>query len=247
MTQPIPRRLRPAFTVLELLVVMGIIALLAALAVPAMSKAYGVAAETRCVSNLRSLGQATAAYAADHRQKFPAGVGNVLQTYNAVGVQGSRSSGSNTPADERLLNRYIDDAHEVAVCPLDRGIDGIPAASAAEYFGASYVYVDNNNGDLGRRWIRAGVWSLEGFGLLDVTSPATKTALADQVLIRPVSTSEQNAWHGQKDGHLRSGMAFVDGHAEALRLKMDPTLGGGAMTPVTYGQVRALARTDPYH
>jgi competence protein ComGC len=60
-----------AFTLVELLVVIGIIALLIALLIPALSGAREQANRVRCMSNLRAIGQGMFLYAADRKTQYP--------------------------------------------------------------------------------------------------------------------------------------------------------------------------------
>jgi prepilin-type N-terminal cleavage/methylation domain-containing protein/prepilin-type processing-associated H-X9-DG protein len=62
---------RRGFTLIELLVVMAIIAVLAALLLPALGRARASARSAQCQSNLRQIGLAIGLYADDHREEFP--------------------------------------------------------------------------------------------------------------------------------------------------------------------------------
>ncbi len=62
----------PAFTLVELLVVIGIIAVLAALLLPTLSGARRDANQIACAANLRSIGQGLAVYAAQNEGIVPA-------------------------------------------------------------------------------------------------------------------------------------------------------------------------------
>jgi len=64
-------RKRHAFTLVELLVVIGIIALLISILLPSLSRARQSAVNLQCQSNLRTIGQGLLFYANDNRGKLP--------------------------------------------------------------------------------------------------------------------------------------------------------------------------------
>ena len=67
----LPLPLRAAFTLVELLVVITIIAILAAIIVPVMGKVTETANATKCVSNLRQIATAIGAYSGDNDDALP--------------------------------------------------------------------------------------------------------------------------------------------------------------------------------
>jgi prepilin-type processing-associated H-X9-DG protein len=64
-------RFRSAFTLVELLVVLGIVVLLIAILLPSLSRARASARVTQCAANLHQLELAFSTYAADNRGWFP--------------------------------------------------------------------------------------------------------------------------------------------------------------------------------
>lgn len=65
-------RKRGAFTLVELLVVIGIIALLISILMPALNRARRQAVRTQCLANLKQIINATFNYATDNKGWFPA-------------------------------------------------------------------------------------------------------------------------------------------------------------------------------
>jgi prepilin-type processing-associated H-X9-DG protein/prepilin-type N-terminal cleavage/methylation domain-containing protein len=93
-----PHALTHAFTLVELLVVIGIIALLIAILLPALSRARESANTIKCLSNLRSIAQGAISYSADNK-----GYMLPMQWEDPKGSGGNKANGDGVLAWPNIL------------------------------------------------------------------------------------------------------------------------------------------------
>ena len=107
-------RRRRAFTLVELLVVIGIIAVLIGILLPALSRARDAANQTACMSTLKQLGNCIAMYQVDFKGSYPYGR-YIVNTPSAVSQ--SADSGQDTPANRATLAKQdgVNEQQELGV------------------------------------------------------------------------------------------------------------------------------------
>jgi prepilin-type N-terminal cleavage/methylation domain-containing protein len=108
---------RGAFTLVELLVVVGIIAILIALLMPVLARARRQANTAVCLSNLRQFGAGCQRYAAENKGWAPRGGGNVIETVGLLlqpGVDKPAPAPRYYPACQQSVPRRPDPSDAVA-------------------------------------------------------------------------------------------------------------------------------------
>ncbi|MBN8245895.1 MAG: DUF1559 domain-containing protein [Verrucomicrobia bacterium] len=236
-SRPSGRGLR-AFTLVELLVVMAVIATLAGLLLPALARARQRAGQTACASNLRQLGLALMQYAGDHRdQLLPTAVWdadvNANREWAFAYVRGSRDEALR----HGLIAPYLANAAAMLRCPAlrytARVLSGLDVAGRPD---SAYGY---NSFHLSRS-VNPSLGDWQGLPLASARHPESTLAFADSVILRsglayPTTdiTSPTFPWSGgapAPTAHARhggrAGVVWLEGHASAER-------------PAPYGRIAA--------
>jgi prepilin-type N-terminal cleavage/methylation domain-containing protein/prepilin-type processing-associated H-X9-DG protein len=115
------------FTLVELLVVIGIIAVLIGILLPSLARARENARKTKCLANLRSIGHAMHMYANQHKDRLP----------NSNPYQTTDSHDETFHVLKQLSDQYLGGAVAVFYCPSDAGSEELTTIDNA--------YIDEPN------------------------------------------------------------------------------------------------------
>jgi prepilin-type N-terminal cleavage/methylation domain-containing protein/prepilin-type processing-associated H-X9-DG protein len=167
-----PPARRAGFTLVELLVVVGIIALLISILLPALNRARDAAIKTQCASNLRQLMQMSNMYASDNRLQFP--YQKLVADGTEPGSIGSRLNNGAYPAPftdpygdvyswagklQKYVKKIGESGGNVFSCPIVQQTD--PAGSATTVSNTSYTSTQ----DVFLSYVANGVVAVYGFRL----------------------------------------------------------------------------------
>ena len=227
----LPARHR-AFTIVEVLVVIGVLAVLIAILLPAMRSARVASMQAASGSNLRQLGTATLAYLSawhNHLPQKAIDVGGGTEVIIGSLFGGKRGQlpqfGINTTgADARPLNRYLtqdrpdpDEDMPMFESPLDIGMSnpayGSPS-SMYEFLGSSYTLNDHSlEGDEYATLVPSQSPSGRPGGRMPVVTDTSKTWMLAE---HPIYNFQANDDRGMRwvGTDVRASMCFVDGSVQ---------------------------------
>jgi prepilin-type processing-associated H-X9-DG protein/prepilin-type N-terminal cleavage/methylation domain-containing protein len=232
---------REAFTLLELLVVIGLIAILAAFSLAALAKMKSIAQGANCANSLRQLGAATQFYLTDHEHVFfeysqPAPGGRLwyfgFETTASLGApEGSRQ----VDVTQSPLYPYVQNVGGVEVCPA------FPYGQAVwkpKYVGASWGYGFNTFLSARNSLTIATPSQIIVFGDCAQVNTFEAPASPDNPMLEEFYMIENT----YTTVHFRHGalanMLFLDGHVEGMPMypgTLDtrlPSQNVGRITPV---------------
>ena len=223
-----------AFTLIELLTVIAIIGILAAILIPTVGRVRATAQGARCVSNLRQIGQQILAYANDSKGQLPnmqAYTNSAALDPRVVSTNGKQLAWHLWPYYTRVplstqysLGRIS--IHEMLICPVQesavraRITTGIPAGSDDQSANVAQSYIINDVQTYGAGVSRQTVFGYNGGGKSFNINTIEKQLDLTQS-INPTSTSISRIWALQdgdtllqdQNGNSRSAqLTFIAGN-----------------------------------
>jgi prepilin-type N-terminal cleavage/methylation domain-containing protein/prepilin-type processing-associated H-X9-DG protein len=211
------------FTLVELLIVIAIIAILAALLFPVLSTAKAKARRTTCLNNLRQINAGLRMYSDDSGDKTPSAGSPTVRTYRQfmksyVGLEGQPSERDTLFACPADLFYYSD----VAYVPQSYHAQTNSEFSSYWFNGGNLQPTTNSH----NRPQRPGI---AGRNLASIKNPDKTVLIAESAAFWPFSWHEprrrtQVWWQDAAYNDSKNMVSFVDGHVKYIKMYWTSTI-----------------------
>ncbi len=203
-----PNRRSAAFTLVELLVVIGLIALLISILLPAISAARNRGQEIACGSNARQLNVAWQMYADNNQGRLPGS-----STYGQADWVRTPTSGPETEADLAAgrLWSFLESSG-VYGCPADTREDVLRSYSLSDRLSGEGAFGVAPEKKISR--VTASSETMTFLGENDIRGSNLGSFVLNP--LTPAWLDPVAAWHRRKELGATT-LAFADGHAELFR------------------------------
>jgi prepilin-type N-terminal cleavage/methylation domain-containing protein len=208
-----------AFTLIEMLVVMAVIAILAGMLLPALTRAKAQAKRVVCVNNLKQIGVSYRAWASDHDSKFP---------WKIDQAQGGGKPNGTDNAKVNLQFSFVSNdlvMTKVLLCPSDVRRD--PATNFVNMALTNISYCVGNEADEQRAGnILAADRNMSGFDFIGLPDNINCFVLTSPSSGALTANWRRGICHGASRGVvvLSDGSAHQDNDSELVRtINASPT------------------------
>lgn len=193
-----------AFTLVELLLVIGIIALIASIAIPVFILAKGKVRQSSCSSNLHQLGVASLLYAEDWDGYFPLYINVSQGIYCGEKGFASQPQACSPSLLHQALTPYVKSS-TIWFCPSDQFAG----------MNVNVWYVNHFYSSYGFNFGKGSALTTDGLRISgDYISPS-KTELCEDGNQFDNVSDEIEGWPMDGDGHFHgNNMCFLDGHVK---------------------------------